>query len=214
MVRVGGATITFGDPGREVVVEPFFLDRLEVTLRRYRACINAKACTGASSVLDADPDTAQTWNPRCNAKRGEADHPINCVTFAQAEAFCKWENKRLPTEAEWELAARGPKGNKYVWGKTDPSCEKACYDKNEGCIHATQGVSTCAVGAFTEDRTDSLIGDLAGNVSEWVVSDTGERITRGGNFWLGPDALLGTFRKVQTTGYAHPTIGFRCAASK
>jgi eukaryotic-like serine/threonine-protein kinase len=214
MVRIGGGTLILGDPGKEVAVEPFFLDRLEVTLRRYRACINAKACTAANAVLDSDPDTAQTWNPRCSAKRGEADHPINCVTFSQAEAFCKWENKRLPSEAEWELAARGPKGNKYVWGKAEPSCEKACYDKNEGCIHATQGVTTCTVGGFPDDRTDSLAYDLAGNVSEWVLSDSGERITRGGNFWLGPDALLGTYRKVQSTGYAHPTIGFRCATSK
>jgi len=212
MVRIDAASFSFGDPPKDTSVEPFFIDRLEVTLRRYRACINAKACSAANAVLDADPDTAQQWNPRCNAKRGEADHPINCVTFTQAEAFCKWENKRLPSEAEWELAARGPNGNRYVWGKADPSCDKACFDKNEGCINATQGVSTCTVGVFADDRTDSLAYDLAGNVSEWVVSDTGERITRGGNFWLGPDALITSARQVRTTGYAHPTIGFRCAA--
>lgn len=208
MLRIESATFMMGQPPSEVTVPTFWIDRLEVSTRRYRACVNAKACTPAESVLGGDPDEAQLWNGRCNARRGELDHPINCVTSAQAEAFCKWESKRLPTEAEWELAARGPRAAKYPWGDADPTCDMGCFDRNDGCLDTTREVQTCGIGLSPSDRTDVLVYDLAGNVSEWVAGS--DRITKGGNFMLGLDHVLATSRLPRPAGYAHPTIGFRC----
>jgi serine/threonine-protein kinase len=175
--------------------------------------MNAKACTSAESVLGTDAADAETWSVRCNARRGEMDHPINCVTYAQAEAFCKWDGKRLPRESEWELAARGPKGNKYVWGDAEPSCDKAWYDRNGSCLNAAMEVATTSVGVIADDRNGQLAYDLAGNVSEWVVSGGSERVTKGGNFNAEPQELAAALRSLRASGFAHVTVGFRCVES-
>ncbi|MFO0550269.1 MAG: SUMF1/EgtB/PvdO family nonheme iron enzyme [Polyangiaceae bacterium] len=211
MVRIDSATFSMGDDGHQESVGTFFIDRLEVTTRRYAACVRAKACEPASSVEDAPQDEKDNWNKRCNYDTSVADQPMNCLTGAQAEAFCKWENKRLPTEAEWELAARGPKGRKYVWGAKDPDCSSACFDRNASCANPSEELSTCQVGVHGDDTTTELVRDMAGNVSEWTTGASGY-IARGGNFWLGSFALGGTFRATFSANYAHPTIGFRCAA--
>ncbi len=216
MLRIDGGTVTIGDPGKEMAVGGFWIDRLEVNVRRYSACINAKACTPADNVVDSDAGDATSWASRCNAKSRSSDHPINCVTFAQAEAFCAWEGKRLPTEAEWQLAAGGSKGRKHPWGDAEPTCEQSCFDRNAGCRDPSREVGTCEVGGTPVDATPGLVYDMAGNVSEWVVApDAGaEHVAKGGNFFLGPEALVTSFRSARPATFAHPTVGFRCAASK
>jgi formylglycine-generating enzyme required for sulfatase activity len=83
---------------------------------------------------------------------------------------------------------------------------------NLTCRIAGKDIETCVVGTSSEDKTDALVYDLAGNVSEWVKTDTPERVAKGGNFFLGTDAVIATGRTVHPAGYAHPTIGFRCVS--
>jgi formylglycine-generating enzyme required for sulfatase activity len=96
-------------PPRMVHLDAFHIDKAEVTVKAYRACVSAGACT---------PPTSRA---RCNWDQpSRRDHPINCVTWHQADAYCQWASKRLPTEAQWEKAARGTDGRIYPWGDDPP----------------------------------------------------------------------------------------------
>jgi eukaryotic-like serine/threonine-protein kinase len=208
MVKIPAGSVRVGEDSSETAVAAFYLDAAEVSTRRFKMCVNAGSCLGATSPMGIE-DVA-TWKPLCNFDReGRERHPINCVTYSQADDFCKWAGKRLPTEAEWELAARSAAGHRFVWGDEAPSCSSACFDKNDGC-KSTEPASTCASGSVPGDRTKNLLQDLAGNVSEWV--QTADRLTKGGSFFDGPDALVLTRRERRPIEFAHPTVGFRCAA--
>lgn len=118
-------------PGKTVQVASFHIDRTEVTVGDYKKCVDAGACSAdvASQIVKGE-------DKHCNwGKSSRADHPINCVRWANAEAYCKWAGKRLPTEKEWEKAARGTDGRKYAWGNTKISCAFAVlWDKGgRGC---------------------------------------------------------------------------------
>ncbi|WP_157907036.1 formylglycine-generating enzyme family protein [Sorangium cellulosum] len=169
----------------------------------------------------------ELWTRRCNEPRGATGHPINCVDYSQAESYCRFRGRRLPTEAKWEVAARGAAGRAFVWGDEAPACERACYDRNEGCLARGADVSTCASGAHPSDRTPEGVYDLAGNVSEWVSDGLvfpppgGEnpqgdpsfplKVVRGGSFLDGPEKLSATYRTAAAPVTAHAWIGFRCA---
>ncbi|HTJ84370.1 MAG TPA: SUMF1/EgtB/PvdO family nonheme iron enzyme, partial [Polyangiaceae bacterium] len=214
MVKIHAATFAMGEDGTSTTVDKdFWLDRHEVTVEDYRACIRAKKCTRAELAIGLDPSEAGTWNPKCNEARGALDNPMNCVTAAQAEAYCAWKSARLPTEPEWELAARGGRDRKYVWGGGDPNCSMACFDRNEHCHDASHPIVSCSVKEFSDDRTDDLVYDLAANVSEWTSTGGDERVVRGGNFFDGAETLKATYRRTFAATSSHPTIGFRCAAS-
>jgi serine/threonine-protein kinase len=162
----------------------------------------------------AAAEYAETWTRRCNAPRGAGDHPINCVDYAGAEAYCRWVGKRLPTEAEWELAARGPEGRPHPWGSDAPTCGRACIDRNGACRDPDVSVATCAAGAHPADRTPEGIFDLGGNVAEWTADAAGDRalrVVRGASFIDGEEALRATTRAPVPAALAHVGIGFRCA---
>ncbi len=177
---------------------------------------SAPAGADAGPAAAASPAVAaylETWSRRCNAGRDADDHPVNCVDFASADAFCRWEGKRLPTEAEWELAARGPTGRPYAWGDEAPACGRACYDKNGACLERTASVATCAAGMHPADRTPEGVFDLGGDVAEWTsdAAKGGGRVVRGGSFIDDAEALRATRRSVVPPALAHVAIGFRCA---
>ena len=136
-------------PYHEVYLDEYNIDVTEVTAAEYGACVAAGGCTAPSSGSYATYQVA-----------GKESHPINYVSWYQAEAYCAWAGKRLPTEAEWEKAARGTDGRKYPWGNTAPTCDLAVMG---GCPGATQPV--CSVSP----AGDSPYGlcDMAGNVWEW-----------------------------------------------
>src|SRR5262249_6708533 len=145
-------------------------------------CVRAGRMNVWSSISEHD---RAVYDPLCNARDPEARamHPINCVTWENAAAYCAQAGKRLPTEAEWELSARGPDGRKYPWGDDPPSavflnaCGKECsawakknrvddmamYEADDGWVH------TAPVGSFPKGASRYGLEDVVGNVWEWVA---------------------------------------------
>ena len=151
-------------PGHKVALGAFKIDRFEVTVSDYRACVNAGTCSPPQMIgraCEAEP-AYFNWG---RSDRGE--HPVNCVTWEQSTQYCEWLDKRLPTEAEWEKAARGKDGRIHPWGNEDASCEVACMIGSAavGCGRN----STCPVGAFETGVSPFGVHDMAGNVWEWTA---------------------------------------------
>jgi formylglycine-generating enzyme required for sulfatase activity len=218
MIRVAAGTVSIGaDDGQsderpihEVRVGAFEIDRIEVTVAAYGACVAAGAC--------APPET---FHEQCNThERGKDQHPLNCVTWEHAVAYCAWAGKRLPSEDEWEYAARGARGGKYPWGD-DPPQSRACWGK-------AKSEGTCVAGTHPEDRSPSGILDMGGSVSEWtstpycpypgaestVGCKPGARVTRGGSWDMTTPALLrSTYRDWVLERERGYNLGFRCARS-
>jgi eukaryotic-like serine/threonine-protein kinase len=246
MVLIAPGSFKVAEGGREITIaRPFYLDRTEVTANAYARCTDKRLCGAAEHVVlppetpprwapviegDSDggamrADYIDTWSRRCNGPRSAGDHPINCVDFAAAEAYCKFVGKRLPTEAEWAWAARGAEARPYPWGSDAPECGRACYDKNGGCRGGGQSVATCAAGLHPADRTPEGVYDLGGDVAEWVTDGWAEaplpdagvdkaspkRVVRGGSFIDDAATVKATARAWAPAGLSHVGIGFRCA---
>jgi serine/threonine-protein kinase len=236
-IAPGALRMGEGQDAREVkVTHAFFLDRHEVTANEYLTCVKAHHCSAADRVTlppelgDAgSPEFVDSWSARCNARTGDGDHPINCVDWVSAAEYCRFKSKRLPTEAEWELAARGLDGRPYPWGGTAPTCQRACYDKNGGsCAIRGESIHTCKVGAQADKTPEGLL-DMAGNVAEWVsdgfvspapggndpigADTSGLKVVRGGSFLDGEDRLKLTYRAGVSPSTAYVAVGFRCAAA-
>lgn len=221
-------------PIHDVTVAPFLLDRTEVTVAAYAACVRAGACTAP----DAFVDERGNYRVFCNWQHPEAraNHPVNCVDFFQAQAFCAWASKRLPSEMEWELAARGGEERVFPWGNEAPdatrlnACGLACA-KNL-VARRFPGVppmyspddawpETAPVGSFPGGASKHGVLDLAGNVWEWTATEyatydgkAGEpkRVLRGGS-WGGGEARTErtTYRFRLDPSSRAQFLGFRCA---
>ena len=221
----------------------FYIEKREVSVRAYHACVESGVCTPASEpkvigrfteVPDAGADAGPSdevkqaedvWRSRCTEPSGQSDHPVNCLTYSQAEQYCRSRKRRLPTEAEWEAAAQGADGRAYPWGNSRPSCESACVDKNSECRGGN--VATCAVASHPGDKTPSEVLDLGGNVAEWVVDGylpkplagtdpranpwSKTRVVRGGSFFDNLDMLRSATRREVPPAAAETWIGVRCA---
>jgi formylglycine-generating enzyme required for sulfatase activity len=196
MVPVPAGTVMLGDPAgaadempvRQVMVSAFQIDRLEATQSEWKACIDAGGC---GPVLCQD---SPYWNPATMPA-----WPAICMTWAQASEYCAWQGKRLPTEAEWERAARGDGAPRWAWGDEPPTCAHANLD---GCGNVPMDVGGREAGA-----SPFGVLDMTGNVREWTadwyaadayarLADTtdptgptsgSERVVRGGGFNSLPD---------------------------
>ena len=161
-------------------------------------------------------------NGRFTPAPGAADRPVSESTWQGAVAFCAWRHARLPTEAEWEAAARGKEGRTYPWGEARPTPERAVF----------RGGSTDLVGVRPKGATPEGVFDLSGDVAEWTSSlfkpypydaadgrenpnTVGDRVTRGGDytFDVAPEQLTGYFRDgfSRDPARGHRHIGIRCA---
>ncbi|MCU0655418.1 MAG: formylglycine-generating enzyme family protein [Polyangiaceae bacterium] len=180
---------------------PFALDPTEVTVRNFRICVEARRCAVESDLAGCN------WG-----KPGREDHPMNCVDWNEADIYCRWLGRRLPTEEEWEWAARGAEGRVYPWGNDPAITEHACVARGE----------TCAVGSFPGGATPQGLQDLAGNVWEWTSSpycpadrpgcDTAQRAVRGGSYSVREAARLkATIRSGHPVTLREHYLGFRCA---
>ena len=141
-------------PQHQVDVDGFYIYTHEVTNQMYAACINAAGCMGVET-LDSGP-TSHFKDPEFQ------DHPVVGVDWVMARNYCSWAGGRLPTEAEWELASRGPESLLYPWGDEDPTCDQVNMG---GCAVPPD---TQQVGHYLLGNSPDGVWDLSGNVWEWV----------------------------------------------
>jgi formylglycine-generating enzyme required for sulfatase activity/predicted Ser/Thr protein kinase len=215
MVHVPAGTFWMGNPARvgdpdehpqhQVTLTGYCIDKTEVTVKEYGSCVRAKQCpapalTVAWSGYPAeDVERLGRW---CNSEH-RPEHPMNCVDWTQAAAYCKWASKRLPTEAEWEFAARGNDGRAYPWGNEAPSaerlnaCDTDCVTLGKRALNAdwarifnaSDGWDTTApVGTFPGGASSLGVLDMAGNVWEWTADWYGEYLQAEAKDPQGPKA--------------------------
>jgi formylglycine-generating enzyme required for sulfatase activity len=199
-------------PVHTVYLDSYYMDKYEVTILSYKACVNAGACQNLDySKFD---------------KKEFENYPVIYVEWGMANSYCEWRGARLPTEAEWEKAARGIDGRTYPWGE-GIDATFANYNFDNGF-----GNGEVAVGSYEKDKSLYGVYDMAGNVHEWVhdwyqvdyytiVGDTitnpqgpdngVDRVVRGGS-WAFDEKSARVTNRVNvypvTTGNA---LGFRCA---
>jgi formylglycine-generating enzyme required for sulfatase activity/serine/threonine protein kinase len=178
-------------PAHQVTLAPYCIDLYEVTTAEYKACSDVGECKRAPILVewkDIRPQEQKSYSRLCNASHAEnGEHPVNCVDWEMASTYCAWQKKRLPTEAEWEFAARGPDGRRYPWGDEEPdksrmnACGKECTAwsaKNRVVLgYGEQRMYpdddgfplTAPVGSFPAGKSRYGLFDVVGNVWEWTT---------------------------------------------
>ncbi|MEX2161689.1 MAG: formylglycine-generating enzyme family protein [Anaerolineales bacterium] len=203
-------------PIHPVLLDGFFIYRNEVSNSLYQQCVAAGECT-PPSIFEDGPSTHYN-DPEYK------ENPVVGVNWDQAAAFCGWAEARLPTEAEWEKAARGQTGDLYPWGADDPSCS---LSNMAGCF--VDPPDTNMIGQYPEGESYYLANDMSGNVWEWTLDfydpeyyqisddenpggpEQGDlRTVRGGSYEDGPDALRAAERFGLDPDVAYNNVGFRC----
>ncbi len=182
------------------------LETLEVSVANYSRCVMAGACS-------TDNVTRSEWGPASACNHGHPDrlqHPMNCVDVAQAEAYCRWEGKHLPTDAEMVQALAG---RPYPWGEAAPEAARVCRGSMDDR-------GTCPVGSLPGGANGSGVLDLAGNVAEWTSTPAcpgcAAYVVRGGA-WSGGwgDTMPEHFGRLGDRlegGRRGSYLGFRCAS--
>lgn len=225
----GDAVCAKDESGAPVPVPAFSIDVYEVTVAEYERCMAAGACPKPK-------DHAR--NQYCNlGAQGRAEHPINCVDWSQALAYCEWRGRRLPYEAEWEKAARAGSASRYPWGQT-VDCRQAILDDGKTAGSVPDEPDGCGEDRTwpVGSRTPNALGlyDMHGNAGEWTMNwyapgaiiefyakgdlagpvNGRQRVVRGGSWDENRDNLRSSFRNVkppQSGQAVYGSIGFRCA---
>ncbi len=201
-------------PEHQVNLDAFWIDQTEVTNVMYFRCVGARVC--------APPRSSESYSRPNYYGISEFDnYPVIYVDWNQAKDYCEWAGRRLPTEAEWEKAARGIDGPTYPWGENIDSTF-ANYNGNVG--------DTTAVGSYASGQSPYGLYDMAGNVWEWVsslykpypysatdgredLSSTDARVLRGGSWYFYVIFVRSAVRYRNTPGITVNYVGFRCARS-
>jgi iron(II)-dependent oxidoreductase len=210
-------------PQHIVTLDGFWIDRTEVANRQYRLCLESGICQ----------DTPCLTEPTSNAP----DQPAGCVTWEEANAYCQWAGVRLPTEAEWEYAARGPEARVFPWGNTfDPRrlnyCDINCYSPWRDTGHDDGYNLGAPVATFASGTSWCGARHMAGNVLEWVAdwydaryystspienpqgpASGTEHVMRGGASNQTPSYQRTAWRSSLMLSGWYGLLGIRCAAS-
>jgi len=222
MVLVPAGEFTMGSPegdpdekpAHKVQISAFFMDKYEVTVKQY-----------ATFLQESGGDRPAEW--KMMNKTANQNRPVMGVDWADAARYCKWAGKRLPTEAEWEKAARGTDGRLYPWGNDPPTPLHANYGKKEWNNHE----ALVPVGTLEAGKSPYGIYDMAGNVWEWVSdwydndyykqspSDSptgpptgGFKVIRGGSWNTSARNLRAADRYFDPPSFRSQYVpGFRCA---
>jgi rhamnose transport system permease protein len=224
MIEIPAGPFTMGDdssdpnegPAYTVELPTFYMDKFEVTNADFAQFVEA---TGYQTEPE-QRDSKKTW--RTYATEGKENHPVVKVTFNDAQAFCEWMGKRLPTEAEWEKAARGTEQRMFPWGNL-------WGDATQANVKLTGLRGTAAVGSFPTGASPYGIEDMGGNVWEWTASpylaypgsayqdpqySAEARVTRGGGWFDDQNQVRSTNRSAAVVESANDDLGFRCVADR
>lgn len=208
-----------------IYLDKYEIDKYEVTNTQYRECVIAGACEPPMNIYSWDHSYYFT-DPAYSS------YPVIFISWSNAQDFCNWAGKRLPSEAEWEKAARGSADTRvFPWGNVTPDCSTANFDiYNDNLIFNNCVGDTSLVGSYSSGASPYGLLDMGGNISEWVndwyssdyyynspannpngPSDGTYKVLRGGSWYDGSSLL-----RVATRDYADPTlrgfsVGFRCA---
>ncbi|MCF8721015.1 formylglycine-generating enzyme family protein [Nitrospina gracilis] len=197
------------DPAHNVYLSTYFIDIHEVTNEQYYEFMKATE----------REKTPRFWNDH---EFNQPQQPVVGVTWKEAQAYCHWRGKRLPTEAEWEKASKGTRTIKYPWGDSEPTPEKLNFDNHVG--------KTTPVGSYDAGKSVYGVHDLAGNVAEWVQDwhyaeyylfspkkdpqgpDRGMyKVIRGGHWHNNGEDVRLSYRNATVPTLRQDTVGFRCA---
>ncbi len=195
MVRVPAGEFLYGEDQEKQTLPEFWIDQTPVTNAEY-----------ARFVADTKHDPPQHW-PGKTPPKDIADHPVVYISWSDAEAYAQWAGKRLPTEQEWEKAARGTDGREYPWGDENPTKKLCNFGNNEG--------GTTPVGKYSP-QGDSPYGcaDMSGNVWEWTVIDDDQnkssKVLRGGSWSISGGYVRAAYRPHYTPDFRASNIGVRC----
>ena len=213
-------------PQHKVELSGYWMDKTLVTNAMYAKCVQAGACPEHKIDISYTRDSYYS-----NAKF--ANYPVIYVTWNDAQTYCAWAGRILPTEAQWEVSARGSDGRKFPWGNSPPSCNLLNYavslSMNFGGSSTTCTGDTTDVGKYPQGASPYGLLDMAGNVWEWVadwlgpnylvephVNPTGPasgdlRVIRGGYYFTDAKYVRATMRVGHDPTDATDFIGFRCA---
>jgi formylglycine-generating enzyme required for sulfatase activity len=209
-------------PIRSVFLDAFYIDMYEVTNARYRLCVDAGLCL---------PPAMNVSSTRANYYDDPAfdDYPVMYVSWEMAQSYCAWRGVELPTEAQWEKAARGTDGRTYPWGE-GIDCQRANYYRQQGTDFIACVGDTTRVGSYESGQSPYGAYDLTGNVWEWVSDWYGSsyyqespvnnptgpesgsaRVVRGGAWQFSDFSVRATRRYWFNPSNALENVGFRCA---
>jgi formylglycine-generating enzyme required for sulfatase activity len=231
MVFVPGGTFNMGSndgnlkhqPEHQVYVADFYLDRWPVTNAEYKKFVDATGYPVPNYHVSWCDTRGYNWDPETRMYPGDkADHPVVLVTWEDAMAYAAWAHKRLPTEAEWERAARDLNGRRYPWGNEFVPDRCNCKEAGLG--------GTSSVGYFSPDGdTPEGLVDMLGNVWEWTNSlfrpypydpddgresrqASGFRVLRGAS-WINDANVVHCLSRLDGDFQFYNNVGFRCAVS-